>query len=45
MGSLNPGQKPELMLNDKIKRTCYLVDFAVSTNHRVKMEESETIDK
>ena len=27
------------------KRICYLVDFDVSTDHRVSMKESEKIEK
>ena len=34
----------QVLINQK-KRTCHLVDFGVPVNHRVKMKESEMIDK
>ena len=34
-----------MLINKQKKRTCYQVDFAVSTDHGVKMNESEKIDK
>ena len=37
--------RPDLVLIDKKKRTCHLVDFAVPADHRVKMKESEKINK
>ena len=36
--------RPDLELINK-KKTCYLVDFDVPAGHRVKMKESEKIDK
>ena len=33
------------MLINKKKITCHLVDFVVPADHRVKMKESEKIDK
>ena len=33
-----------VLINTK-KRTCYLIDCAVSVDHRVKIKESVTIDK
>ena len=30
---------------DKKRKTCHLVDFAVPADHRVKMKESEKINK
>ena len=34
-----------LMLINKKKRIYYLVDFAIPTDHRVKIKESEKINK
>ena len=31
--------------NQQKKRTCWVVDFAVSTDHRIKLKESEKKDK
>ena len=36
---------PDLMLIKKKQRICYLVDFAVLEDHKVKMKESKNIDK
>ena len=38
-------KRQDLVLINKKKRTCWLVDFAVPTNYRVKIKESEKIDK
>ena len=41
-----PARKPDLILIiKKKKRTCHLVNFALRENHRVKIKESEKIDK
>ena len=42
---LIPARRPNLVLIDNKKRNCHLVDFAVQADHRVKMKESEKIDK
>ena len=39
-----PARKPDLIINKK-KRTCKIVDFAVSADHRIKLKESEKRDK
>ena len=41
---LIPARRPELVLIGK-KKTCLLVDFAVPADHRVKIKESEKINK
>ena len=40
----NPVQKTTPCVNKK-KRTCYLVNFTVPTDHRVKMKESKKVHK
>ena len=37
--------RQDLEFIKKNKRTCHLGDFAVAADHRVKMKESEKIDK
>ena len=37
--------KPDLVLINKKKRTCHLVDFFIQVDHWVKMKESKKIDK
>ena len=46
-GSPNPGQKIRLNNNQQKqkKRTCKIVDFAVSADHRIKLKECEKKDK
>ena len=34
-----------VLINKKNKRTCCLVDFAILADNRVKIKESEMIDK
>ena len=34
-----PARTPDLVLINKKKKTCQLVDFAVPADHRVKMKE------
>ena len=34
-------KRPDVVLINKRKRTCCLVDFAVPVDHKVKMKESE----
>ena len=39
-------RRPDLIIdNKKEKKTCRIVDFAVPTDHRVKLKESEKKDK
>ena len=38
-------RRPELIVINKKMRTCKIVDFAVPTDHRVKLKESEKNDK
>ena len=42
---LNPARRPDLVLINKRKRTYLLVDFVIPADHRVKMKESEKINK
>ena len=34
-------RRPDLMITNKKKRTCKIVDFAVLADHRIKLKESE----
>ena len=36
---------PDLVLTNKEKRSCHLVDFAITTGNRMKIKENEKIDK
>ena len=38
-------RRPDLIINHKKKRTCKIVDFAVSADHRIKLKECEKKDK
>ena len=38
-------RRPDLIIINKQKRTCKIVDFAVSTDHRVKLKENEKKNK
>ena len=38
-------RRPDQELNNKGKRTCHRVDFAIPVDHRVKIKESKKIDK
>ena len=38
-------RQPHLIIIYKKKRTCRIVDFSVSANHRVKLKENEKRDK
>ena len=46
---LIPARRPDLMIiekkKEKKKRTCKIVDFAVSADHRIKLKECEKKDK
>ena len=44
-GSPNLGQKTRTYSNQQKKRTCKIVDFAVSADHRIKLKESVKKDK
>ena len=43
--SLNLGQTTRPYNNQQEKRTCKIVDFAVPTDHRIKLKESEKKEK
>ena len=38
-------RRPDLIIINNKKRTCKIVDFAVPTNHRIKIKESKKKDK
>ena len=42
---LIPGRRPDLIIINKKKRTCKIVDFAVPADHRIKQKEYEKKDK
>ena len=42
---LIPARRPDLIIINKIKRTCKIIDFAVPADHRIKLKESEKKDK
>ena len=42
---LIPARRPDLVLINKKKRMCHIVDFAVPADHRVKLKEIEKKDK
>ena len=43
---LIPARRPDLIIiNNKKKRTCKIVDFAVPADHRIKLKECEKKDK
>ena len=42
---LIPARRPDLIIINKKKRTCKIVDFAVPADHRIKLKESEKKDK
>ena len=42
---LIPTRRPDLIIINKIKRTCKIVDFAVPADHRIKLKECEMKDK
>ena len=42
---LIPARRPELIIINKKKRTCKIVDFAVPADNRIKQKESEKKDK
>ena len=38
-------RRPDLMIINKIKKICKIVDFAVPADHRIKLKECEKRDK
>ena len=38
-------RRPDLMIINKKKRTCKIVNFAILADHRIKLKESEKKDK
>ena len=42
---LNSARRPDLIVINKNKKTCKIVNFAVPADHRIKLEESEKKDK
>ena len=38
-------RRPDLIIINKNKRTCKIVDFAVPVDHRIKLNECEKKDK
>ena len=42
---LIPVRRPELIIINKKKRTCKIVDFAVPADHRIKLKKCEKKDK
>ena len=42
---LIPARSPNLIIINKKKRTCKIVDFAVPADHRIKLKECEKRDK
>ena len=38
-------RRPDLIIINKKKRTCIIVDFAVPADHRIKLKECEKKDK
>ena len=44
-GHLIPARRPDLIITNKRKRICKIVDFAVPADHRINQKESEKKDK
>ena len=42
---LIPARRPDLIIINKRKRICKIVDFAVPVDHRINLKESEKKDK
>ena len=42
---LIPARRPDLIIINKKKRTCKIVDFTVPADHRIKLKECEKRDK
>ena len=45
MDHLISARKPDLIIINKKKRTCKIVDFAVPVDHKIKLKEYEKKDK
>ena len=45
MDHVIPARRPDLIIINKKKRTCKIVDFAVPADHRIKLKECEKKDK
>ena len=45
MNHLITARRPDLIIINKKKRTCKIVDFAVPADHRIKLKECEKKDK
>ena len=44
-GYLIPARRPDLIIINKKKKICKIVDFAVPADHRINLKESEKKDK
>ena len=44
-GNFSYTRRPDLIIINKKKRICKIVDFAVSADHRIKLKECEKKDK
>ena len=44
-GHLISARRPDLIIINKKKRICKIVDFAVSADHKIKLKECEKKDK
>ena len=42
---LIPARRPDLIIINKRKRICKIVDFAIPADHRINQKESEKKDK
>ncbi len=45
MDNLISARRPDLIIINKKKRTCKIVDFAVPADHRIKLKECEKRNK
>ena len=45
MDHLIPARRPDLIIINKKKRICKIVDFAVPVDHRIKLKDCEKQDK
>ena len=42
---IQTARRPDILIINKKKRTCKIVNFAVTSDHSVKLKESESKDK
>ena len=42
---LIPARRPDLIIINKKKRTCKIIDFVLPADHRIKLKECEKKDK